>query len=182
MALAFNMLRANDLIWSFVVSNYLLGKQPIPFDLLYWNADSTRMPATMHSFYLRNMYHENRLAIREGSALRACRSISGGSRHRPLFCRRGKITSRRGSRLMPRPSYTGGPSSSCSPTPATLLASLVHLAASMATGKTRTSRRPRLNGSKPPAWFSPPGGRRWRNGYQGIPGVWSKHASPVEDY
>ena len=62
MALAFNMLRANDLIWSFVVDNYLLGRQPIPFDLLYWNSDSTRMPAEMHSFYLRKMYHENRLA------------------------------------------------------------------------------------------------------------------------
>ncbi len=69
MALAFNMLRANDLIWSFVISNYLLGKQPFPFDLLYWNADSTRMPATMHSFYLRNMYHENRLAIPGGISL-----------------------------------------------------------------------------------------------------------------
>jgi poly[(R)-3-hydroxyalkanoate] polymerase subunit PhaC len=69
MALAFNMLRANDLIWSFVTSNYLLGKQPIPFDFLYWNADSTRMPATMHSFYLRNMYHENRLAIPGGISL-----------------------------------------------------------------------------------------------------------------
>jgi polyhydroxyalkanoate synthase subunit PhaC len=69
MALAFNMLRANDLIWGFVISNYLLGKQPIPFDLLYWNADSTRMPATMHSFYLRNMYHENRLAIPGGISL-----------------------------------------------------------------------------------------------------------------
>jgi polyhydroxyalkanoate synthase subunit PhaC len=69
MALAFNMLRANDLIWSFVTSNYLLGKQPIPFDFLYWNADSTRMPAAMHSFYLRNMYHENRLAIPGGISL-----------------------------------------------------------------------------------------------------------------
>jgi len=69
MAIAFNMLRANDLIWSFVISNYLLGKQPIPFDLLYWNADSTRMPATMHSFYLRNMYHENRLAVPGGISL-----------------------------------------------------------------------------------------------------------------
>ena len=69
MAIAFNMLRANDLIWSFVISNYLLGKQPIPFDLLYWNADSTRMPAAMHSFYLRNMYHENRLAIPGGISL-----------------------------------------------------------------------------------------------------------------
>jgi polyhydroxyalkanoate synthase subunit PhaC len=65
MAAAFNMLRANESIWSFVVNNYLLGKSPFPFDLLYWNADSTRMPAAMHSFYLRNMYQEN-LLIKPG--------------------------------------------------------------------------------------------------------------------
>jgi len=62
MATTFNMLRANDLIWSFVVNNYLLGRDPFPFDLLYWNSDSTRMPATMHSYYLRNMYIRNLLA------------------------------------------------------------------------------------------------------------------------
>jgi polyhydroxyalkanoate synthase len=69
MANTFNMLRANDLIWSFVVNNYLLGKEPFPFDLLYWNSDSTRMPAAMHSFYLRKMYQENLLAKPGGITL-----------------------------------------------------------------------------------------------------------------
>ncbi len=61
MATTFNLLRSNDLIWSFVVNNYLLGKEPLPFDLLYWNSDATRMPARMHTYYLRNMYIENKL-------------------------------------------------------------------------------------------------------------------------
>ena len=59
MAEAFNLLRENDLIWFFFVNNYLMGRDPSAFDLLYWNSDSTRMPATMHSFYLRNMYYKN---------------------------------------------------------------------------------------------------------------------------
>ncbi len=61
MAETFNMLRGNDLIWSFVINNYLMGRDPFPFDLLHWNTDSTRMPAKMHSYYLRNMYLNNRL-------------------------------------------------------------------------------------------------------------------------
>ena len=61
MASTFNMMRGNDLIWSFVINNYLLGKDPFPFDLLYWNSDATRMPAAMHGFYLRKMYLENKL-------------------------------------------------------------------------------------------------------------------------
>jgi len=62
MASAFNMLRSGDLIWPYVVNNYMRGKEPAPFDLLYWNADSTRMAAANHSFYLRNCYLENNLA------------------------------------------------------------------------------------------------------------------------
>jgi len=61
MANAFNMLRPNDLIWSYVVNNYMKGKEPAPFDLLVWNSDSTRMPAANHMFYLRNCYLENKL-------------------------------------------------------------------------------------------------------------------------
>jgi polyhydroxyalkanoate synthase len=70
MAQTFNMLRANDLIWSFVVNNYLLGNEAFPFDLLYWNSDSTRMPAAMHSFYLRNMYQRNLLKEPGGITLK----------------------------------------------------------------------------------------------------------------
>ncbi len=67
MAQTFNLLRANDLIWSFVINNYLMGRDPFPFDLLHWNCDSTRMPAAMHSYYLRNMYMKN--LLREPGAL-----------------------------------------------------------------------------------------------------------------
>lgn len=69
MAGVFSMLRANDLIWYFVVNNYLLGKDPYPFDLLYWNSDSTRMPRDMHSFYVRNMYQKNLLRESGGITL-----------------------------------------------------------------------------------------------------------------
>jgi polyhydroxyalkanoate synthase subunit PhaC len=62
MATVFNMLRPRDLIWPYIVNNYLLGKKPFPFDLLYWNQDSTRMPAANHNYYLREFYHENKLA------------------------------------------------------------------------------------------------------------------------
>jgi polyhydroxyalkanoate synthase len=62
MATVFNLLRPKDLIWPYIVNNYMLGKKPFPFDLLFWNQDSTRMPAANHNFYLREFYHENKLA------------------------------------------------------------------------------------------------------------------------
>jgi len=65
----FSMMRENDLIWSFVVNNYLLGREPPPFDLLYWNSDSTRLPATMLVWYLRRLYQENKLIEPGGIAL-----------------------------------------------------------------------------------------------------------------
>jgi polyhydroxyalkanoate synthase len=84
MATTFNMMRANDLIWSFVVNNYLLGKDPFPFDLLYWNSDSTRMPAAMHSFYLRKMYQENKLIEPGGIELNGV-SIDLGNIKTPIY-------------------------------------------------------------------------------------------------
>jgi polyhydroxyalkanoate synthase len=62
MANVFNMLRPRDLIWPYIVNNYLLGRKPFPFDLLFWNQDSTRMPAANHGFYLREFYHENKFS------------------------------------------------------------------------------------------------------------------------
>ena len=67
MSFSFNTLRENDLFWSFFVNNYLKGERPAAFDLLYWNTDSTNLPARMHSYYLRNMYLNN--LLREKNAL-----------------------------------------------------------------------------------------------------------------
>ena len=99
MAMSFNMLRANELIWSFVVNN--TSRQGADaLRLLYWNADATRMPAAMHSFYLRNMYHENRLAVPGGIPLLVCRSISK-IKVPSFLLSTARITSRRGARRMP---------------------------------------------------------------------------------
>ena len=70
MATTFSMLRANDLIWNYVVNNYMKGKTPPPFDILYWNGDSTNMTAAMYTWYLREMYLENKLA--KPNALELC--------------------------------------------------------------------------------------------------------------
>jgi len=83
MATAFNMLRSGDLIWPYVVNNYMRGKDPMPFDLLYWNADSTRMGAANHSYYLRNCYLENNLT--EGRMVLAGRTVSLADVKIPIY-------------------------------------------------------------------------------------------------
>jgi polyhydroxyalkanoate synthase len=70
MGTAFNLLRSNDLIWTFYVNNYLMGKEPLDFDLLYWNADATRMPHKLHMYYLRECYVQNNLAKPGGISLK----------------------------------------------------------------------------------------------------------------
>ena len=89
MAVTFNMLRSNDLIWSFVVNNYLMGKEPFPFDLLYWNEDSTRLPAAMHSYYLRNMYQEN-LLVKTGALTLGGEPIDLSTVKTPMYIQAGK--------------------------------------------------------------------------------------------
>jgi polyhydroxyalkanoate synthase len=83
MATAFNMLRASDLIWPYVVNNYLKGKDPMPFDLLYWNSDATRMPAANHSYYLRNCYLDNNLS--QGKLKLAGKTLKLGDIKIPVY-------------------------------------------------------------------------------------------------
>ncbi len=83
MAGTFDILRANDLIFNYVVSNWLMGQKPPAFDILAWNADSTRMPAAMHAFYLRNFYVENRPA--KGTLEIAGRTVDLGVIKSPTY-------------------------------------------------------------------------------------------------
>ena len=94
MANAFNMLRANDLIWGYMVSNYMLGKDPFPFDLLYWNADSTAMPARAHRFYLERVLHPQRLRQGRAHGARRADRRSPTSAGRSITSRPRRITSR----------------------------------------------------------------------------------------
>ena len=84
MSNSFSMLRANDLVWAYVINNYLKGATPVPFDILFWNSDSTNMPAKMHSFYLRNMYLHNRLREPGGITLDSV-PIDIGSIQNPAY-------------------------------------------------------------------------------------------------
>jgi polyhydroxyalkanoate synthase len=88
MADTFNMLRSNDLIWAFFVNNYLLGKEPKPFDLLYWNSDQTRMPKTLHLYYLRKFYVEN--AFAKGELVIDGETLDLGAVTTPVFLQASK--------------------------------------------------------------------------------------------
>src|SRR5256712_3374193 len=84
LAFVFSSLRANDLIWPYVVNNYLMGGRPAAFDLLYWNADSTNLPGPMYCYYLRNTYLENKL--RSPNALTNCGvAVDLGKVRLPMF-------------------------------------------------------------------------------------------------
>ena len=99
LASTFSFLRPNDLVWNYVVGNYLKGETPPPFDLLYWNSDSTNLPGPMYCWYLRNTYHENKLM--QPGALTVCgeRSTSARSRRRCTSTPRARTTSCPGTRL-----------------------------------------------------------------------------------
>ncbi|GJL91366.1 MAG: class I poly(R)-hydroxyalkanoic acid synthase [Hyphococcus sp.] len=88
MATTFNMLRSNDLIWSFVIDNYLKGKDPARFDLLFWNSDATRMPKKVHLFYLRDFYQHNRLA--KGEMVMDGETLDLGDVEIPIFMQAGE--------------------------------------------------------------------------------------------
>ncbi len=88
MATTFNMLRSNDLIWSFVIDNYMKGKDPAKFDLLFWNSDATRMPKNVHLFYLREYYQHNRLA--EGEMVIDGETLDLGAVDIPIFMQAGE--------------------------------------------------------------------------------------------
>ena len=122
MAETFSMLRANDLVWSVAIKSYFLGQEPAPFDLLFWNADSTRMPGRLHMSYLRDMYRDNRL-VQAGSIIVDGVPVNLGEiRTPPISCRRARITSRHGDRPMPRPRSMAAIPLSCSAVRVTLAA------------------------------------------------------------
>ncbi|MEE4351214.1 MAG: class I poly(R)-hydroxyalkanoic acid synthase [Pacificimonas sp.] len=89
MASTFNMLRSNDLIWNYVVNNYLMGRQYLPFDLLYWNSDATNVPAKWHAAYLRDLYRDNKLAQPGGITVDGV-PIDLGTVKTPVYIQAGK--------------------------------------------------------------------------------------------
>ena len=113
MAAAFNLMRSNDLIWPYVINNYLKGKPPMPFDMLYWNADATRMPAANHSFYLRACYLENRLTKGTMTHRQPEARSEEGHSCRSTISPRARITSRRRARSISARRFSAVRCASC---------------------------------------------------------------------
>ena len=181
MATTFNMLRATDLIWSFVINNYLLGKDPFPFDLLYWNSDSTRMPAAMHSFYLRRCYHENAL-VQPGAVCLGEVPIDLRRIDLPVYW----VSTARGphrtleEHLRRDPDLPRPGAGSCSPAPATSPAwSTRRPRASTATGPTPSCRPIPRPGLRARRTTRAPGGTTGRPGTPAMPARWCRPASPA---
>ena len=160
MANAFNMLRANDLIWGYMVSNYMLGKDPFPFDLLYWNADSTAMPARAHRFYLEEFYIRDAFAKGE---LKVGRHADHARRHQgPGLSRGHQGGPHRPGRLglsRRQGDDPGRRCASCSRAPATSPAwSTRRCCGSTSSGPTPTCRPPTIE--------------EWLTGAEETPGSW----------
>ncbi len=177
MAGTFNALRANDLIWSFFVNNYLMGRDPRPFDLLYWNSDQTRMPRALHMFYLREFYQKNRLA--KGEMVLGGEKLDLSKVKTPIFAQSSKEdhiapyrSVYKGAELF------GGRWSSSWPAPATSPASsTIRTPRSTSTGPTRPCPTGSRTGWPAPKSTPAPGGRTGANGWPRSPAAWSKPAT-----
>ena len=180
MAASFNLLRASDLIWSFVINNYLLGKDPFPFDLLYWNSDNTRMPAAMHSFYLRKCYYENVL-VRPGGVSLGGVPIDLTRIDLPVYWVSTKEdhiapwkSTYAATQLYQRPeAVRAGWARATSPAWSTRRSR-----ASMATGSTTSCRPTRKPGSRAPSIMTARGGPTGRSGTRPSPATWCPPAQP----
>ena len=164
MAGTFDMLRPNQLIFNYVVSNWLLGESPPAFDILVWNADSTRIPATLHAFYLRSLYVDNLLARGELRLAGADPPARTTSPVTPTLSGPSTTTSCRGPRPTRPPSFSAATSATCCPAADTSPASSTHPAGNPGSKRrTRTRRPPRTGGSAR-------SGRPGRGGPTGAPG------------
>ncbi len=160
MATAFNMLRSGDLIWPYVVNNYMRGKDPLPFDLLYWNANSTRMAAANHSFYLRNCYLENRLSQGDDGTGRPHGIARRMSPSRSTTSPPRKTISRRRFRCSSVRNISAARSTTSWPVPATSPASSIRRRRrNITTGPAASQPATSTSGSPRPRTIPAPGGR-----------------------
>ena len=165
LARLFSIVRANDLIWSAVVNNYLLAEESLPFDMTYWFADPAHMPAKMLNFYIRNIVLRTVCRNRANWSLTACRSISARSRRRHASCRCTTITWRPGVRpTRVRICSAGRPGSSSAGPDIMRASSTLRSRRNMATGPIRNCRRRPMTGWPVPRGMRGHGGLNGRHG------------------